>query len=260
MSRFEDYAERYKFVRFKRRDGVLELAIHKDGGPAMWGAYRGALHEELGDAFYQIARDPDVRILILTGTGDVFLTLMDFSVQEPDMGTPAFWDRIYKEGKDLLTNLLDIDVPVIGAVNGPAHIHAELLTLSDIVIASERASFADKVHCLGGTVAGDGVHTWWPMLLGPNRGRHFLLTGAEITAREGLAMGFVAEVVDHSAVNARVWEIALELATRPSMSLRYTRIASIQHIKKRMLDELGYRLMLEGMGLMDTVHRYKGGR
>jgi len=157
-------------------------------------------------------------------------------------------------------NLLDIDVPVIGAVNGAAHLHAELLTMSDIMIASDQATFADKVHCLGGVVAGDGVHTWWPMLLGPNRGRHFLLTGAEITAQEGHTLGFVAEVVKHADVNARAWEIALELAGRSSVALRYTRIACVQHIKKRMLDELGYGLMLEGMGMMDMMERYKASR
>src|SRR5258705_280740 len=79
---------------------------------------------------------------------------------------PDYWDRIYIEGKDLLMNLLDIPVPVIGAVNGPAFIHAELVTMSDIVIASDTAIFADLAHFPGGTVPSDGVHVWWEMLLG----------------------------------------------------------------------------------------------
>ena len=56
------------------------------------------------------------------------------------------WDNIYREGKALLMNLLDIEVPVIAAVNGPALRHCEIPLLSDIVIASETAVFQDSAH------------------------------------------------------------------------------------------------------------------
>lgn len=161
--------------------------------------------------------------------------------------------RIFKEGKDLLHNLLDIEVPVVAAVNGPAWVHAELATLSNIVIASERASFADKAHAPAGVVPGDGVHVWWEMLLGPNRSRHFLLTGAEIDAAEAKQLGFVAEVVPHENTLARAWEIARELRAKPPLMLRYSRAAMTQHIKRRMLDDLGYGLMIEGMGILSLT-------
>jgi enoyl-CoA hydratase/carnithine racemase len=176
---------------------------------------------------------------------------MDLSGSE-EINT-QYWDRIFKEGKDLLQNLLDIEVPIIGAVNGPAFIHAELLTLSDIVIASDRAAFADKAHGPGGVVPGDGAHVWWPMLLGPNRARHFLLTGEEISAEEGKRLGFVAEVVPHERVRDRAWEVARELLAKPPLMLKYTRAATMQHIKRRMLDDLGYGLMLEGMGIFSLL-------
>ena len=111
------------------------------------------------------AEDPENRVVILTGTGDEFLTQLDVSTVG-DINT-HYWSRIYKEGKDLLQNLLDIEVPIIGAVNGPAFIHAELLTLSDIVIASDRAAFADKAHSPGGVVPADGVHVGGPCCSDP---------------------------------------------------------------------------------------------
>ncbi len=251
MTAFEAYSSLYKVIQMERHDGILQMKIHSNGGPAVWTAGRGGIHAELGDAFYQIGRDPDNRIVILTGTGDEFLTQVDFSDGEEI--NSHYWDRIFKEGRDLLQNLLEIDVPVIGAVNGPAFVHAELVTLSDIVIASERASFADKAHAPGGVVPGDGVHVWWPMLLGPNRARHFLMTGAEISAEEGMQLGFVAEVVPHDRVLARAWEIARELLAKPPLMLRFTRVAMTQPIKRRMLDDLGYGLMLEGMGIMSLL-------
>lgn len=253
MTALADYQDKYEFIKLRREDGILEIRIHQRGGPAKWNYHPGGLHDELGDCFYHVGRDPQNRIVIITGTGDVFLTESDLSVPDPLMGTPAFWYRIWKEGKDLLENLLNIECPVIGAVNGDAFVHSELPTMSDIVICSDRASFADKAHVPSGTAAGDGVHVWWQMLLGPNRGRHFLLTGTEIPALQALELGVVAEVVPHAEVNARAWEVARQLSKTNDYALRYTRAACVQHIRRRMMDDLGHGLMLEGMGVLARV-------
>jgi enoyl-CoA hydratase/carnithine racemase len=254
MTQFEDYRGKYRGIALRREGGVVEIRIHDQGEAAAWTADRGGLHDELGDVFYNVARDIENRVVIITGTGDEFLTRVGSALSPDEKFGPTFWYRIWKEGKDLLVNLLDIEVPVIGAINGPAWIHAELLTMSDIVIASDRATLADKAHATTGTPAGDGVHIWWQMLLGPNRGRHFLLSGEEIGADEAKALGIVAKVVPHAEVNARAWEIARELAARNTMTLRMTRAACVQHIKRRVLDDLGYGLMLEGIGALARVH------
>lgn len=240
---FEQYQNGYQHIRFERRDGILELRIHTDDGPAVWDAVSlDDLHAELGEAFYRVGRDPDNVVVIITGTGDEFITGWNTYTGERDVD---FALRLNKEAKDLIQNLLDIEVPVIGAVNGPAFVHAELLTLSDIVIASDRASFADKQHLQLGYVPGDGTHVWWDMLLGPNRCRHFLLTGSEISADEAKRLGFVAEVVPHEQVLDRAWQVARDLTEQPRLRLRHSRVAMTQHIKRRMLDDLGYGLMLE---------------
>src|SRR5258707_1352269 len=71
---------------------------------------------------------------------------------------PANWDGTYWHAKAMLTNLLNIEVPVISAINGPAYRHAEVPLLSDITIASDTAEFQDTAHFQGGLVPGDGVH------------------------------------------------------------------------------------------------------
>lgn len=253
MPKFESYANSYKNIALTRRDGILEVRVHSNGGPLKWGALDTSAHAQLGEAFYNIGRDADNRVVILTGTGDNFLT--EFAMDELGTGsgpTPAYWDRIFIEGKDLLMNLLDIPVPVIGAVNGPAFIHAELVTMSDIVVAADNASFADLAHFPGGTVPGDGVHVWWEMLLGVNRARYFLLTGQQIPAQDALTLGIVSEVVPQDKLLARAWELAQQLAKQPTLTLRYSRAAMTQNIKRRMQADLGYGLMLEGMAVMGS--------
>jgi enoyl-CoA hydratase/carnithine racemase len=166
----------------------------------------------------------------------------------PYSGT--YMDRIIKEGTDLLHHLLDIEVPVVGVVNGHAFIHAELPLLGDVVLASETARFADKAHFPGGAVPGDGVHVLWPMWLGPNRARYFLIMGQEIDAREALQLGLVGEVVPPERLLPRAWEIARYIITRPDLVCRYTRLALIQDIKRRLLNDLGHGLMAESMAVM----------
>ncbi|APA89591.1 enoyl-CoA hydratase/isomerase family protein (plasmid) [Paraburkholderia sprentiae WSM5005] len=246
MSRLEDYRGRFTNIDFERRDGILQVRLHTDGGPLKWGALDRSIHSQLGEAFYQIARDLDNRVVILTGTGDSFCDAMNYA-ELPTEPLAQGWPRLQREGQDLLMQLLDIPVPVIGAINGPAHIHAELLVLSDIVLASSRAEISDQAHFVHGVVPADGVQIIWPMLLGHNRARYFLLSGERITAQRAWELGVVGEVVAHPALLERAWQMAHEVAAKPIDTLRYTRAVFTQPFKRRMLDELGYGLALEGL-------------
>lgn len=250
-TQLSDYVERYSGIAFKRDEaGVLEMRLHTRGGPALWGTSTRSLHAELGDAFLDVARDPDNKVVILTGTGDSFIAGMDReeNFHEPDLA--HMWRRIHEEGLALLNNLLAVPVPMIAAVGGPALIHAELAVLCDIVLASETAEFADLAHMPGGAVPGDGVHVIWPMLLGPNRGRYFLLTGERIGADEARRLGVVGEVLAPDALMDRARELAAGLASKPAPLLRHTRTLLVRDLRRRMLDELPSGLAHEGLTML----------
>jgi enoyl-CoA hydratase/carnithine racemase len=250
VSDLASYKDRYQHIRLTREGGILEMQLHTRGGPLQWGARDGhSIHAELGDAFYQIARDPENHVLILTGTGDEFLTGMDEQDGHEGAMDALFWDRMAQEGRDLLVNYLDIGAMVVSAVNGPVTFHPELPTLADIVVASDTAVFADP-HLMIGAVPGDGAHVWWTMLLGPNRGRSFLITGERITAEEGKRLGFVTEVVPHGQPLARAREIAAGLAKMRPLTLRNARFAFTQEIKRRLLNDLHYGFALESLAAM----------
>lgn len=226
-------------------DGVLEVRLHTDGGPLVWGEVP---HRELPELWAAIAGDPEVRVVVLTGTGEVFCERMDPSGWR-GLATPAGWDLIYREGRRLLQGLLDLEVPMVAAVNGPARVHAELLVLGDVVVASETAVFQDAAHFAAGAVPGDGAHVVWPQLLGPSRGRYFLLCNEEIGCDEARRLGFVHEVVPPGEVVARAHEVARRLASAPELTLRYTRAALLQPLREAMLAQLGHGLLLEGAAL-----------
>ena len=247
MASFEEYANKYENIRMERRDGILQITFHTDGGILKWGE---APHREFGYAFTDIGSDPDNKVIIMTGTGDVYCTQP--AGPRASKRTARDWDKTYWEGKRLLSNLLDIEVPMIAAVNGPATIHAEIPVLSDIVLASENAAFQDAPHFPGGIIPGDGVHVVWPLLLGTNRGRYFLLTGEKLSAQQALKLGVVNEVLSQDKLLPRAWELAEELAKKPPLTLRYTRVVLTQYIKRQMQDLLGYGLAVEGLGAIDT--------
>jgi len=252
MTKLADYAERYRGVHFSRDNaGVLEMVLHTRGGPALWGSSPESLHGELGEAFLDVARDPENKVVLLTGTGDSFIAGFDATGSYPEASLAAMWPRIYNEGLALLNNLLAIPVPMIAAVNGPALFHAELAALCDIVLAATHAEFADLAHVPGGgAVPGDGVHTVWPMLLGPNRGRYFLLTGERIGAEEARRIGVVGEVLAPEALMPRARELAANLAKLPTPMLRYTRTLLTRELRKRMLDELPSGLAHEALATL----------
>jgi enoyl-CoA hydratase/carnithine racemase len=244
---FDDYARRYRHVAMRREGGIVELRLHSDGGPLVWGAVP---HEELGYCFQQVGADRVNRVIVLTGTGNRFIARLDGSWV--GQMTAQKWDRIYGNGKRLLRALLDIEVPVVAAVNGPARIHAELAVLADVVLAADDTFFQDAPHFQFGTVPGDGAYAVWAALLGPNRARHFVLTGATIDAEEARRLGVVAEVVPRDQLLDRAWDVARQLARQPDVTLRYTREVMTMDLKRRLLADVGYGLALEGLAAHET--------
>ena len=254
MSRYEDYCQRYRNIAFERRGGVVELRLHTDGGPLQWGSDEGSVHGQLSEAFADMARDSELRVLVLTGTGDVFC--QELNPAENDRSLSATkWARLLREGRELLQRFLEIEVPVIAAVNGPVHIHSELPLLADVVLAAEHAEFADRVHYVHGVVPGDGVHVVWPLLIGVNRARYFLMTGQAIGAREALALGVVGEVLPAEKLRSRAWELGASLERKPLLALRNTRIALTRRIRRELDADLDLGLALEGLGLLSLYEQ-----
>lgn len=247
--RFEAYQNRYENIALSRdADGVLLMRFHTDGGPLVWSALA---HEELGYCFTDVGADRDNKVVIMTGTGANWCEAINAGSFK--LSTAGDWDLTFYDGRRLLNNLLDIEVPVISAINGPARIHPEIPVMSDIVIASDTALFQDAPHFMSGIVPGDGAHVVWPHLIGANRGRYFLIMGQEIDAAKALDWGVVSEVLSPDALMDRAMEIARMIAAKPMLTRRYTRVALTQRYKRLMHEGLGLGLGLEALAAIDGL-------
>ena len=84
MARFEEYRDKYEHLSMQRSDGILEVRMHSDDGPVVWGA---GPHRECGAAFGDMAADPQNRVVILTGSGEEFIAREE--IAHPAMSTPG---------------------------------------------------------------------------------------------------------------------------------------------------------------------------
>jgi enoyl-CoA hydratase/carnithine racemase len=160
MARLEEYANKFKSIQLERRDGILQMRLHTDGGTLRWGKEP---HDELGQCYADIGSDPENRAVIVTETGEAFVAHYARG-QQWTFNTSQAWDKVFWDGRKLVMNMLDIEVSMIAAVNGPTTIHSELAVLCDIVIASDTTTFQDNPHFINGLVPGDGVQVIWPLL------------------------------------------------------------------------------------------------
>jgi enoyl-CoA hydratase/carnithine racemase len=245
-----DYQTRYETIRFTRTDGVLEMVLHTNGGEALWNVSKQGHHNEIGLAFADIARDTENKVIILTGTGRNFVAARDPNEKVPEKNLHEMWDRMQEESISMLESFLAIPVPVICAVNGPCLIHSEIPVMCDIVLAAEHAEFADTTHMRNGVVPGDGTQAIWPMLLGPNMGRYFLLTGLSLSAQHAHRLGVVAEVLSAEQLMPRARELAARLAKFPRRTLRHAKTVLVRHLRSRLRDELDLGLLAQGMALI----------
>ncbi len=243
---FDDYKDRYSTIKMHREGGILELRFHTDDGPLMWG--RGP-HYEFGQAFSDIHRDPVNKVIIMTGTGEQFSGPASSPGTFPS-STALQWDSTIRAGMMLTTNLLNLDAIVISCVNGPAYRHPEIPLLADIVLATPDACFQDSAHFRNRMLPGDSVNFVFPLLLGLNRARYFLLTGQVLSAQEALDLGLVNELHERGSLLDRAWELARELIQQNPLVLRYTRLLFTHELRRTAVDLLGYGAALEGLGVI----------
>ncbi len=235
----------------RTESGVLTVRFHTGDGPA---TFTGQLHSDFPRALHEIGEDRDNKVLILTGTGDRFMTDID-GASLGDITKPVQWDRTLGEGRRVMQRLADLEMPIIAAVNGPASVHSEYVLLADIVLAADTTVFSDFPHLTFGIVPGDGIQIVWEEAIGLNRARYLTLTHGSFTAEEAERWGAVAEVHPLDKVLSRAEELAENLAAKPQLLTRYLAVTLRQRVSRRMAEGLQVGMALEGLTAADLAYQ-----
>lgn len=244
-------ASRYRMIDVVRHDRVLELAFNR---PEALNAINEALHDELGDLFYDAALDRDSDILLITGRGRAFSAGGDLEWAQGMAEDPSLFERTAVRGKRIVYSMLDCEKPIIAKVNGPAMgLGATIALFSDVIFAAESAVIADP-HVTVGVVAGDGGAVIWPQLIGYARAKEYLLTGKSITAADAAAMGLINHAVPETELDSAVNAFIDVLLERPVRALRWTKATANIGLKQLAHSMMDAGLAYEGATARSDEH------
>jgi enoyl-CoA hydratase len=217
-----DYAD-FQHLLFERRpNGVLLVTFNR---PEVLNATNDRLHWELTQVWPAIGADPETRVAVVTGAGRAFSAGGDLDMVEANARDPRRLIRTFHEASDLVYNMLNLDKPVVSAINGVA-VGAGLVValLADISVMAETARVTDG-HTRLGVVAGDHAAIVWPLLCGMAKAKYYLLTCDFIDGREAERIGLVSLCVPADQLMARAFEIANRLAAGSQQAIRWTKRA-----------------------------------
>jgi enoyl-CoA hydratase/carnithine racemase len=249
-----DYSS-YRTILVEQANKVATITLNR---PERLNAVGGGMHEELEDVFGRLNGDGDINAVILTGAGRAFCAGGDISGmgdgREASAG-PATQVTMSRGPRRLMLNMLEVEVPIVVAMNGDAvGLGATLALFGDVIIAAEQARIGDT-HVRMGLVAGDGGAVIWPLLVGVHRAKEYLMTGDLIPAPEAERIGLINHVVPLEELLPKARELAERLAAGPTWAVRWTKASINKVVRERMNLILDASLAFEALTLTTEDHQ-----
>ena len=225
------------------RDGDV-LIVTIDHPDSALNAVDARLHRELGELFRTLKQESAARAIVLTATGKAFSAGGDMA-WFPKLRTTDATHALRREGKQLIWDQLDVEVPIVCGLNGSAvGLGASIALLCDVIVMADDAKLIDP-HVLVGLVAGDGGAAIWPLLLGPLAAKRHLMLGDPLTAAEAVRLGVAVESCPAADVRTRARAWADRLAAGAPLAVQGTKIAVNAQIKQALLTSFDVSTALE---------------
>ena len=211
----------YEHLLFERTDsGVTLITIDR---PDRYNATNDRLHRELADVWLTVGTDSDTRVAVITGAGRAFCAGADLATLQGWVKNPVAIEQAMYEARDIARNLIELDKPVIAAVNGPAvGAGCALAVCADISIMAHEAVLMDG-HVALGLVAGDHGALMWPLQCGMAKAKYYLLTNEPLRGREAERLGLVSKSVPANEVVTAATAVAERLAAGSQSAIRWTK-------------------------------------
>jgi enoyl-CoA hydratase len=244
--------ESFTALRVERVGPVLRVTI--DNPASELNTVDARLHHELTALFAALRDEREARAVVLTGSGRAFSAGGDLE-WFPELRDVERLDALRHDARQLITDLLDVELPIVAAVNGPAvGLGASIALLCDVILMADDATVADP-HVRVGIVAGDGGAVIWPLALGPARAKQYLLTGDPLTAHEAERVGLVNRVVPAAELDAEAMAFANRLAAGAPLAVRYTKLAVNKLVKEALNVAFDTSTALELLTFLSDDHQ-----
>jgi enoyl-CoA hydratase len=246
-------------------DVADRIAIVRLNSPGTLNSFTRTLHRQVESVLLDVAGDDAVDVIVLTGEGRAFSSGGNVKAMNKRADTRSDtkqtdrWTGVlgtHAGAIRLIENLLNCTKPIIAAINGDAMgLGATLALMCDISVISDSARLGDT-HARVGLVAGDGGAIIWPLLIGVNRAKEYLMTGRVLRGADAAKLGLVNHSVPAARVMALADEIARELAALPPLALRWTKLSLNKALKQRANLILDAGLAFEMLSMLSKDHRH----
>jgi len=216
-----------KNILFNVDRGVATITLNR---PEKKNAFTLDMIQQWCAALDQWRCDPEVKVIVMTGSGKEFCSGVDFAsfADNKDPGPyemkTILWEKIHR----IALTLEDIDKPVIAAMEGVAvGAGLDMALMCDLRFAAQTARFSEG-YVKVGLVPGDGGAYFLPRLVGVSKALELLWTGDFIDANEALRIGMVNRVYPDDQLMSQTLEFAERLAKGPSAVIRIIKRATYQ--------------------------------
>ena len=201
----------YGEIIFEKRNKIAKVTLNR---PESLNALNLTMRKEVKSALAEIAGDKDVRVMILTGAGKAFCAGGDITTMA-GVKAPAGRDRL-KDGSNLVCMMMEMEKPIIAAVNGfavGAGMHVAIA--ADFIIAANNARFRESFVNIGLIPDWGGFYNL-PLRIGVAKAKEYMMTAKWIEANEAESMGLVNKVVSPENLMEAAESFATTLANGPA--------------------------------------------
>ena len=215
-----DYSA-YTLIHTERQGRLLRLSL---ANPPM-NVISFDLHRQLSRIFYDIQLDSSVDVVSLTGQGDVFSAGGDIPLMQKRIDDEELCYPKNSELKQIVFSLLELDRPVVCAINGDCvGFGLTLALLCDITVVANDARLGDP-HVRVGYSTGDGSSIIWPQLIGYHRAKQFLLTGDLFSGADAASFGLVNHAVPRTEVQQKADYYINRFLNGASRAVRWSKLS-----------------------------------
>ena len=233
----------YENLLLEKQGAIAVLTINR---PAVRNAVNDQTIEELDAALSEIERDPELRVLIVTGAGDkAFVAGADINELKVRDGVRG--RAVTRRRQEVLTRLESLEIPSIAAINGFAMgAGCELAMACTLRIAASSAKLGQPEVKLGITPGAGGTQRL-PRLVGMGRALEMILTGDPVDAAQALSFGLVNRVVEPNQLMPEARKLAETLAARPRLAVQYAKEAVLRFADGSLAEGLAHESYLHAL-------------
>lgn len=238
--------------------GIATVSIPTVGST---GRRQAEIHKEVAAIWRRLDDDQAVRSILITGADDEFYRSADIHGLKaiPGLDKEATFElaqRLAKEGNDIVYGIVNLDKPLVAAINGAAAGGGlAIALLADISIAVDDAQLVDP-HIAMGLAAGDHAAMIWPLLCGMAKSKLYLMTSDALDGTEAERIGLVSLAVPADELQPVARQYAERLASGPTYAIRYTKRALNQWLRLGGITSHDYSSALELLNFLGPELRH----